>query len=77
MGRASLTSPVFLEHLIINDRITVKYELGKIWKDGVVVKSQYDIVLRRQRKRPEAVTLLICVWKVPGSNIDWNIEYTD
>jgi len=34
---ANLTYPVFLEHRIINGRITVKYELGKIWDDGIVV----------------------------------------
>lgn len=41
------------------------------------MKTQYDIVLRRQSKWAEAVILLTCTWEVPGSNIDWDIEYTD
>jgi hypothetical protein len=38
MKKVNLTYPVFLEHRIINGRITVKYELGEIWDDGVVVR---------------------------------------
>jgi len=38
MERVNLTHPVFLDHRIINCRITVNYELGKIWDDGVVVR---------------------------------------
>lgn len=38
MERVNLTYPVFREHRIINGRITVKYKLGKIWEDGVVVR---------------------------------------
>jgi hypothetical protein len=43
--------------------------------DHVLMMMVLEINVEIQSKLAQAVMLLTCVWKVPGSNLSWDVNY--